>query len=109
MKKFEKQAIDQAIIENISAYKADYPIQKQNGGISPTEDCCLMIAQYITNEYNNNPDCEKYNKDEYIDACIEAFYEHLELSEGDFDETNSVYDFLDKEVKRYISENVENV
>lgn len=99
MKKFDKQSIDQAICENIAAHETDYPVQQQNGGISPTEDCCLMIAQYIT-KYNNNPD------DEYIDACINAFYEHLELSEGDFDETNSVYDFLDKEVKRYISENV---
>lgn len=106
MNKLGKQAIDQAVLENISVFKGYYPVQKQNGGISPTDDCCCMIAQYITSEYNDNPDCGKYNKVEYIDACIEAFYEHLELSEGDFDETNSVYDFLDKEVKRYISENV---
>jgi hypothetical protein len=59
MKKFDKQSIDQAICENIAAHETDYPVQQQNGGISPTEDCCLMIAQYIT-KYNNNPDVKQY-------------------------------------------------
>ena len=105
MKTIEKQAISQSIMENISAYSNDYQIKEISGGVMPTEDCCCLIAQYITNEYDNNPECEKYDKVEYIDTCIDAFYKHLELSDADTDDTNYVFNYLKEEVKRYIAEN----
>ena len=104
MNTIDKQSVDQAISENIAAYGENYTVEENNGGVAPTDDCCCMIAQYISNEYNNNPDCEKFDKDEYINVCIDSFYKQLGLSDSNFNETNTVFNFLEEEVKRYIQE-----
>ena len=104
MNKIYKQAIEQAISENIASYGENYIVEESNGGVSPTDDCCCMIAQYISNEYNNNPDCENFDKKEYINVCINSFYKELKLSDSNYDETNTVLYFLEEEVNRYIQE-----
>ena len=95
MDMIDKQAIEQAISENIAAYGENYTtVEENNGGVAPTDDSCCLIAQYISNEYNNNPDCEKFDKDEYVNVCIDSFYKELGLCDSNFEE----------EVKRYIQE-----
>lgn len=105
MNEIEKQSIKQAILENISAYPGDYSVQSCNGGVTPTDDCCSAIATYIDNEYNNNPDCEKFGKDEYVQVCIDSFNETLNLADDNFSNTGSTLEFLTDEVHRYLMNN----
>jgi hypothetical protein len=102
MKAIEKEAIAQAISENVKIYGEDYPVQSANQGVYPTEDACESVARYIDNEYTNNPECEKYIKKEYVDECIDAFYKALELQDGDFDESGSTLNSFNDQVKSYL-------
>lgn len=92
------------VLENITAFEDDYPLSKSNNGIYPTEDCCEQVATYICNEYDNNPACEGLDEKEYQDIIIDSFFQHLELSDGDYDNTNDTYRYFEEEVKRYINE-----
>jgi len=92
-----------------------YSVETSGNGCLPTEDTCAQIAQWIKDEYDNflpvydeTKKTEKEAKDdfdEYVDICISAFYEYLEIEDGDNQEIGDSEEFLFQEVKRLLKEN----
>jgi len=92
-----------------------YPIEECGNSILPTDYSCAMIAQWISNEWDNF--CPVYDNtkktleeakgdfNEYMEVCISTFYEYLEFSDGEYQEIGDSKEFLFNEVKRLLKEN----